>query len=280
MILGGDVAGEVVEVGSAAGTRFKVIGHALILRTNNAEGAFQEYTVVLAHMASKIPDGVSYERAAVLPLGVSTAACGLFQKEYLGLRYPTVPPTEPAGGKKTLLIWGGSTSVGSNAIQLAVAAGYEVITTASPKNFNYVTRLGASQVFDYHSETVVDELVGAFEGKTSAGALAIGPTSTAPCVAVMGRVSEGSKFVALTNHPPKDLVLPDGVKTKFIFASDIKDNEVSRAVYVDFLPKALAAGTYICAPDPEVVGKGLESIQPAFEILQKGVSAKKIVVSL
>lgn len=35
-------------------------------------------------MASKIPDGVSYERAAVLPLGVSTAACGLFQKEYLG----------------------------------------------------------------------------------------------------------------------------------------------------------------------------------------------------
>lgn len=93
-------------------------------------------------------------------------------------------------------------------------------------------------------------LVRAFEGKTSAGALAIGPTSTAPCVAVMGRVSEGIKFVALANHPPKDLVLPDGVKTKFIFASDIKDNEVSRAVHVDFLPKALAAGTYICAPEP------------------------------
>jgi NADPH:quinone reductase-like Zn-dependent oxidoreductase len=43
---------------------------------------------------------------------------------------------KPTG--KTLLVWGGSTSVGSNAIQLGVAAGYEVVTTASPKNFDYV----------------------------------------------------------------------------------------------------------------------------------------------
>ncbi len=46
-----------------------------------------------------------------------------------------------------------STSVGSNAIQLAVAAGYEVITTSSPRNFDYVKKLGASQVFDYNSKT-------------------------------------------------------------------------------------------------------------------------------
>ncbi|KAL2012852.1 hypothetical protein VTN00DRAFT_377 [Thermoascus crustaceus] len=175
---------------------------------------------------------------------------GLFQKDYLGLQHPTVPP-EPTG--KTLLVWGGSSSVGSNAIQLAVAVGYEVISTASPKNFLYAKKLGASQVLDYHSEMIVDELVEAFKGQ---------------------------KAAALANPPPKDLVLPEGVSTKFIFASDLKDNEVSQAIYVDFLPKALAAGTYTCAPDPEVVGKGLENIQPALEILKKGVSAKKLVVSL
>lgn len=279
-VLGYDVAGEVAEVGSGA-TQFKVgdrvSGRGITLRTNNpAEGAFQQYVVVLAQMASPIPDSISYERAAVLPLAVSTAACGLFHKDCLALQLPTMPP-RPTG--KTLLIWGGSTSVGCNAIQLAVAAGYEVITTASPKNFDYVKKLGASQAFDYHSETIVDELVEAFKGKTSAGALAIGPTAAAPCLAVVAR-TEGAKFVALANPPPNDLVVPDGVGAKFYFASDIKDTEVSHAVYGDFLPRALAAGTYICAPEPEVVEKGLESIQSALDILRNGMYAKKIVVSL
>jgi NADPH:quinone reductase-like Zn-dependent oxidoreductase len=38
----------------------------------------------------------------------------------------------------TEFAYGGSTSDGSNAIQIAVAAGYEVITTSSPRNFDYV----------------------------------------------------------------------------------------------------------------------------------------------
>jgi hypothetical protein len=37
--------------------------------------------------------------------------------------------------------WGESTSVGSNAIQLAIAAGYDVVTTASLRKFAYVERL-------------------------------------------------------------------------------------------------------------------------------------------
>lgn len=39
-----------------------------------------------------------------------------------------------------------------------VAVGYEVITTASPKNFDCVKKLGAARVFDYHSATIVEEL--------------------------------------------------------------------------------------------------------------------------
>jgi hypothetical protein len=49
---------------------------------------------------------------------------------------------------------------------------------------------------------------------------------------------------------------------------------------VGFLPKALTEGKYIAAPDPQVVGKGLEYIQAGFDLQKKGMSAKKVVVSL
>ena len=286
-VIGSDLAGEVVEVGSAV-SRFKagdrVLGHAVGFMQNIAsEGAFQKYTVLLAHMASPIPSSLSYESAAVLPLCLSTAAVGLFQKDYLALQYPSVPPPKPTG--KALLVWGGSTSVGSNGIQLAVAAGYEVITTASPKNFDYVKKLGASQAFDYNSETVVDDLIGAFKGKTIAGAIAIGnvaapgngAAAAAACLEIVDK-SEGHKFVSMALQVPEKL--PSGVGAKFILGSALKDNEVSQAIYVDFLPKALAEGTYIAAPDPQVVGTGLEYIQAGFELQKKGMSAKKVVVSL
>ena len=100
---------------------------------------------------------------------MSTAACGLFSTDHLALQYPSATPNSTG---KTLLVWGGSTSVGSNAIQLAVAAGYEVVTTSSPRNFDYVKELGASQIFAYKSTTVVEDVIEAFEDKTIVGAAA------------------------------------------------------------------------------------------------------------
>jgi hypothetical protein len=40
------------------------------------------------------------------------------------------------------------------------------------------------------------------------------------------------------------------VSTKFVFGSDLMPNEVSRAIYEDFLPAALAEGKYITALEP------------------------------
>lgn len=101
-VLGHDLAGEVVEVGTAV-TGFKVgdrvLGHAVGTdksRNNPAEEAFQEYTVVLARMAAPIPGTMTYENAAVLPLGLSTAACGLFQKVQLALQHPSATPKPTA----------------------------------------------------------------------------------------------------------------------------------------------------------------------------------------
>jgi NADPH:quinone reductase-like Zn-dependent oxidoreductase len=307
-VLGEDLAGEVVEIGKGV-TRFKVgdrvLGMALGTskeRTSAAEGAFQNYTVLVEHMVAPIPDTMSYESAAVLPLCLSTASCGLFQKDHLALQNPSVAP-KPAG--KTLLVWGGSTSVGSNAIQLAVAAGYDVITTASPRNFDYVKKLGAREAFDYNSKTVVKDIIKALKGKTIAGALAIGAGSPEACLKIV-RKCKGNRFVSSAGGSIGLDALPEdgrlslslifrflwsgvsnalkyrmsGVGTKFIFGDTLAFNEVGRIIYVDFLPQALAQGKYVAAPEPHVVGKGLDFVQTGFDVQRKGVSAKKVVVSL
>jgi NADPH:quinone reductase-like Zn-dependent oxidoreductase len=278
-IIGSDVAGEVHEVGPGV-TNVKVgdrvLGMAVGLKSNRpADGAFQQYTVLPAYMASPIPSTVSFEDAAVIPLAISTAACGLYQKDFLALQHPTAP-ARPATGE-TVLIWGGASSVGTNAIQMAVASGYEVISTASPKNWDYVKKLGAGKVFDYHSDTVVSDIIKAFEGKKSAGALAIGQETTGTCAEIVCKIG-GKQFVASANVVPPEL--PEGVTSKMIFGSDLKDNEVGPAIYVDFIPAGLKDGSFVPSPPSRVVGKGLEAIQVGLNELPKGVSAEKLVITL
>lgn len=310
-VLGADVAGEVVEVGSAV-TRFKVGDRVFALAVGTdkdtnagAEGAFQKYTVVLERLASPVPETMSYEEASVLPLAVSTASAGLFEKTGLGLQLPsaTVGPTG-----QSVLVWGGSTSVGSNAIQLAVAAGYEVITTASPRNFEYVKSLGASLAFDYNSPTVINDIVAALEDRTLAGAISFGTTGAPACVKILAKAT-GRKFVAIATPPVSFETLgeetksrfervrvtrrliasnialqasarPNGVGLRYIFGSSIKNTEVSTAIFRDFLPTALADGRYAATPKPTVVGHGLGDIQAAMNQQRHGVSAAKLVVSV
>ena len=213
-----------------------------------------------------------------------------------------MPAAKPTG--KTVLIWGGSTSVGSNAIQLAVAAGYEVITTAGPRNFDLVRRLGAAEVFDYKSPTVVRDINKAFEKRTIAGALSIGQGAAELCMDILGSC-KGNRFLSLASYPldpqklPQRFILPqvafkfigfsaglwikakrNGARTAFIFGDTLADNEVGPAIYEEYLPKALADGSFRPAPEPEVVGHGLEKLQHAMDVHKKGVSAKKVVVTL
>jgi NADPH:quinone reductase-like Zn-dependent oxidoreductase len=175
-VLGNDVAGEIVEVGAEVtllrvGQR--VMGHCTALNTDEARhGGFQEYTVVPELGCAPIPDDMEFKDAAVLPLGLSTAALGLFQPELLSLRLPGASGGAGTGEKKeAVVIWGGSSSVGSCAIQLARAAGYAVVTTSSPRNFALCKDLGAQEVFDHSSPGIVDELVKAMKGYTCVGGL-------------------------------------------------------------------------------------------------------------
>jgi NADPH:quinone reductase-like Zn-dependent oxidoreductase len=272
---GTDAAGTVVEVGEGV-TKYKVGDRVVGLAPGFTprEGAFQNYTVLSTNVSAPIPDHLSFEDAVVLPLGVSTAACGLYQKDFLALEYPRLDSKSTG---KTVLIWAGASSVGSNAIQLAVASGYDVFTTASPKNWDYCKSLGASRVFDYRSPTVVQDLVDAFQGRSCAGGFAIQPGSEQPVFEVVAR-SEGAKTVAVAGVLPNDV--PAEITARAIFASTIKDNEVGGKIFDDYLPGALAQNKHKCQPTPLVVGQGLEKIQEALDKGKEGTSAQKLVVRL
>ncbi|KAL7786007.1 GroES-like protein [Trichoderma afarasin] len=286
-ILGEDVAGTVVEVGEGV-KRFsvgdRVVATASAISVNNtAEGGFQLYTPIREWMAAPLPDSISFEQASVLPLAILTASHGLFDTDYLGLDLPTVPARQPANGKRSVVITGGASVVGSTAIQLAVSAGYGVVSTASPKNFDYVKALGATHVFDYKSDTVVDDISAAVKGLHLAGGYSIGDNSVKLLADVLAK-HEGpstNKFIALAGGQGEGTNDPS-IEVKFILLGpdSVGPDSITGKVYTDFLPDALAKGQFVPAPDATVVGKGLEKIQEAFGIHMQGVSAKKIVVSL
>lgn len=121
-----------------------------------ANNAFQLYPVADERLTAIIPDSLSFAQAVVLPISVSTAATGLYSPDNLGLPLPSENPS-PSG--KTLLLWGGASSVGTVVVQLAVASGLKVVATASAANHQLLKDLGASAVFDYKSPTAVEDIV-------------------------------------------------------------------------------------------------------------------------
>ncbi|KQP56073.1 zinc-binding alcohol dehydrogenase family protein [Agreia sp. Leaf283] len=312
-VLGEDVAGEIVEVGagvSGFSVGDRVIAYAVGMEKNRnhaAEGAFQLFTVVQAQLTARIPLELSFEDAVVLPLAISTAASALFQSDQLGLRHPTSGATgADADPTEWVVVWGGSTSVGSNAIQLAVAAGYSVITTASPHNHDRMRALGARHVVDYRSGSAVHDVVALVEKRPVAGVFAIGTGSAEPALSIAvatgaRRVSLASPSVSMSSLPRRRAPLAlagfglrmlsrtvplmvrsrlRGIRTRFVWGSALMNTEVGPMLWGGFLPDALAAGRYVTAPRSEVVGTGLESIQPALDALRAGASATKFVVTL
>ncbi|TGO40522.1 hypothetical protein BHYA_0036g00550 [Botrytis hyacinthi] len=284
-ILGEDTAGTVEAVGEGVvgfqkGQRVIAHCHALMTR-DPSNSAFQNYTLVTEKLTSALPDSITFAQGAVLPLAISTASAGLFQKDTLNLPLPSATSKTETDNKDTILIWGGASSVGATAIQLAVAAGLKVITTASSQNKDFVESLGAQTVIDYKSPNVVEEVANALHGSQFAGVFdAISETRSFETVL---KVLEN-----LNVFPKVASVLPYDKPTekfspKYVTAFTIvqEPNEyVGEAVWKKFVPEGLANGKLQAKPEPYVVGHGLEDLQKALDIQRKGVSAKKVVVTL
>lgn len=290
-ILGEDVAGVVVDVGSKVkhvqvGDR--VIAHASGLGLNDARfGGFQLYPLLKQWTVAKIPDQLSTTDAVVLPLSLSTAAAGLYLKANLGLRYPSVE-SETTGQvvdnnnqKETLLVWGGSSSVGSSVVQLAVASGIQVVATASPANYDYVKDLGARLVLDYHNPDIVELLIHVLKDTKLVGAYdAIGSNTSVLQSAQVLHALGGGQVASTVSAPEK---LPKDVKVTRISSGNIvsqEDGIVARKIWREFVGKALGNKVLRPRPEPLIVGKSLYSIQGGLDTQKAGVSAKKVVIEL
>ena len=71
-----------------------------------------------------------------------------------------------------------------------------------------------------------------------------------------------------------------GVKVITNFtAPEMASNELGKTIW-QWLNKAMEEHRMKYMPQSEVVGKGLEHVQQAVDLLAKGVSAKKLVVSI
>lgn len=246
-----------------------------------ANGDCISYTAVSHSWAAKIPGNIDFTQACVLPLAFVTSAVNLFEKDMLALDYPQ--GTNPTSNDKILFVWGGSSALGSCAIQQARAAGHEVATAAGKHNLEYCRQLGAQYVFDRANEDIVPEIVKALDGKNCAGAFCatMGEGIVGKCAQIVDQLG-GNKFVSIiypTPIPVPDPV-PDGVKIGQCWSAPLDQSEAAKEIFGRWLPDALANGMMKCRPEPEIIGQGLEKIQEGVDRMRGGVSAKKIVVEI
>ncbi|OBA19514.1 GroES-like protein [Metschnikowia bicuspidata var. bicuspidata NRRL YB-4993] len=286
VILGLDCAGVVVSVGLEAAASFSVGDRVLALTESifsplQDKGGFQKYSAVRTLTASRLPQNTTFVEGSTFPLAALTAAIGLFHKDHLALDLPQTPAAPHNG--KTVLVWGGASSVGANAIQMTVAAGYCVVTTASASDFELVRRAGATHVFDYRKPSVVGSVLAVLGGTDFVG------TFVAAAKGVSFR--HASKITAAApgvRHMVSAPLYPLG------FESDVtstwtdlgvanylaETRRLATHVFHDFLPRALATRAISVTPAPRVLGRGLDKLQAALDIMAEGVSAEKLVVEM
>jgi NADPH2:quinone reductase len=129
---GYDISGEIIKVGE--GTERFALGDnvAGFIGFPLSGGGYSQYVCVPEAALSLVPDSITLEAAAALPLAGQTAVQAL----------------DKAGVQEgqRVLILAGAGGVGHIAIQVAVAAKAEVFTTCSEANLDYMATLGAHAV--------------------------------------------------------------------------------------------------------------------------------------
>jgi putative PIG3 family NAD(P)H quinone oxidoreductase len=138
-IPGLEIAGEVVRIGPGV-TRWNKGDKVMALVVG---GGYAEYCLAFASHALPVPPSLSMIEAAAIPETFFTVWHNVFERGRL------------AAGE-TLLVHGGSSGIGTTAIQLGKAFGARVIVTAgTPEKCDACRRLGADLAINYHTEDFV-----------------------------------------------------------------------------------------------------------------------------
>lgn len=144
-----EIAGEVVAMGADA-KRFKIGDKVMTL---TAGGGYAEYCVAHETHPMPIPSGFSMIEAGAIPETLMTVWHNVFERGQLK-------------SGETLLIHGGSSGIGTMAIQLGKAFGAKVIVTVgSQDKIDACLKLGADRAINYKTEDWVKETMTATGGK-------------------------------------------------------------------------------------------------------------------
>ena len=137
-----EIAGEVVAVGSGA-SKHKIGDKVMSLV---AGGGYAQYCIAQDAQAMAVPPALSMLEAGAVPETLMTVWHNVFERGAL-----------KAG--ETLLIHGGSSGIGTMAIQLAKAFGAKVIVTVGSKEkADACLKLGADHAINYKTEDFVAEV--------------------------------------------------------------------------------------------------------------------------
>ena len=148
-ILGLEVAGEITAIGSDVSTL--QIGDRVCALTNG--GGYAEFVAVPEAQCLPVPDGLTMVEAAALPETAFTVWSNVFDRAALKTG-------------ESFLVHGGSSGIGTTAIQFAKLMGAKVFTTAgSAEKCSTCRELGADIAINYHENDFLEELKNATEGK-------------------------------------------------------------------------------------------------------------------
>lgn len=128
VVLGGEASGVVEAVGE--GVEGFAVGDEVF--GNTAAGAYAEYALLIVEATAHKPAGLSFARAATLPIAAATA--------YDGIRHFDLP----AGA--TLVVLGAGGGVGAAAVQIGRSFGLNIIGVAGEGKKDFVEALGAVHV--------------------------------------------------------------------------------------------------------------------------------------
>ncbi|WP_027108109.1 NADP-dependent oxidoreductase [Lacticigenium naphthae] len=142
LIVGGDIAGRVVEIGSDV-TGFEVGDRVMA----NGSKTYAEVVSVRPDRTVKLDDTLSFEIAAAVPLTGQTA-------------YEAIVRRGQVKNGERVLIHAGSGGVGTLAVQIAKIQGAWVASTASGSNQELLQSLGVDQPIDYEEEDFEEVLTG------------------------------------------------------------------------------------------------------------------------
>lgn len=151
IITGHDIAGDIMTVGEAV-KQWKPGDKVYYSPRFGSSGGYAEYHLTDESSLSRMPDNISYEEAAAIPLIGGTVWEMLVVRAQL---------------KKgdSILILGGAGGVGTLAIQVAKSLGAFVYTTGQSVLHEELKKLGADVVIDHHKENWIEEIKAHTNGK-------------------------------------------------------------------------------------------------------------------